>query len=303
MSDSVTIMEPYREEIPVQKEVSVVIEDPNNPGTYIQTTEIRTVMENVTLYKPVDYERYLYYNVSAILTNFIAGQLGVSVVNWYYDYSFVVQTGIDEALMAFDSVEDLPNRINVKYTRYTWKHVRLANENGTNIHYVLSDIITETPQGAPYNYTVLLQYVFSVLFYADNAEALGEYCTEYFNMSEEDSAILFDVLRYFNTQLNENNAGEQVMSALYSVISLIFPYTQDLANLFENSQYGLIDIIEELPNVFEGDTSGIMLIISDIQENAPGDPDSPLGMFGSIIQLLKEFFAKIKIFFDTLFAK
>lgn len=152
MGDTITVMEPYREEIPVQKEVSVVVEDPNNPGTYIQTTEVRTVMEYVTLYKPVDYERYLYYNVSAILTNFIAGQLGVSVVNWYYDYSFVVQTDIDEALMAYESVESLPNSINVRYTKYTWKHARITNEKGTVVNYVLSDIITEAPQGAPYNY-------------------------------------------------------------------------------------------------------------------------------------------------------
>lgn len=152
MGDKITVMEPYRAEIPVQKEVTVFVEDPNNPGTYIETTEIRTVMETVTLYKPVEYERYRYYNVPEVLSYFIGEQTGVSVVNWFYDYSFEVKTDIDEALMAFDSVEDLPYRINVKYVKFTWKYARIAAENNTSVYYVLSDIIREAPEGAPYNY-------------------------------------------------------------------------------------------------------------------------------------------------------
>jgi len=121
-------------------------------------------------------------------------------------------------------------------------------------------------------------------------------------LSEEDSAILFEVLRYFNTQVNENNADEQILSMMYTVIQMIFPYTQDIVELFENSQYGLMDIIGELPHVFESDTSGLAMIIADIQQSNP-NPDSPLTMFGSIIQLLKDFFAKIKIFFETIFSR
>ena len=91
------------------------------------------------------------------------------------------------------------------------------------------------------------------------------------------------------------------MSMLYTLVSTLFPYTEDLVKLFENSQYGLMDVIGELPNVFEGDTSGLMLIINDIRAGQPQDPNSTLTLFGRIIQILKDFFAKVQLFFSVVF--
>ena len=47
--------------------------------------------------------------------------------------------------------------------------------------------------------TVLLKYAFSVLFYSDNADEIGRFVSEYFSLNEEDTATLFEVLRFFNS--------------------------------------------------------------------------------------------------------
>ena len=97
--------------------------------------------------------------------------------------------------------------------------------------------------------TVLLKYAFSILFYSDNADEIGRFVSEYFSLNEEDTATLFEVLRFFNSKLNEMGGEYMAMSMLYTLVSTLFPYTEDLVKLFENSQYGLMDVIGELPNV------------------------------------------------------
>lgn len=147
--------------------------------------------------------------------------------------------------------------------------------------------------------TVFLTFILDILFYSENKLAIGDYLTGYFELDEEDESTARGVLDYFANYIEENQVDQQILSGIHSIISMIYPYTADLAEMFENSEIGLIDLFGELPNVFEGDTSGFMAMIAELQG---GVPNPTISGFQKIIQAIMDFFAKIQLFFANLFS-
>lgn len=142
--------------------------------------------------------------------------------------------------------------------------------------------------------TLIFRLVTDTLFYEENAENLAEFLIGFSQLDDEDDNddLLMEIFTYLNMKANEADAPDIVMNILYYIIKFLVPIADELGSRFKRVDFSIVEMFEDLDN--------ITVYISALMDDG-GPPNPTLSGFQRLIQLIKEFFAKIGEFFRMLF--
>ncbi len=142
--------------------------------------------------------------------------------------------------------------------------------------------------------TLIFRLVTDTLFFEDNAINIANFLIGFAQLDDEDDNddLMLEIFTYLNMKANEADAPDIVMNILYYLIRFLVPIADELGTRFKRVDFGIVDMFE--------DTDNIMDYISQLLDDG-GPPNETLSGFARLIQLLKEFFAKIGEFFSRIF--
>ena len=143
--------------------------------------------------------------------------------------------------------------------------------------------------------TLIFRLVTDTLFFEENAVNLANFLIGFAQLDDENDndEVLMDIFTELNKKANEAEAPDIIMNLLYYIIKFLVPLADELGARFKNVDFSVTDMFSG-----EGD---IMDYISQLLGASNGPPNETLTGFKKLIQLIKEFFAKIAAFFNSLF--
>lgn len=151
--------------------------------------------------------------------------------------------------------------------------------------------------------TALLRIVFEVLFMDENHKALSQIIANLAGegkLDEYDEETLYIVINKLFSLIEEYQALDIVLYAVYMLITELVPIADTLAPRFQASGLTLNDLIDSVEDQ-EQFMANLQLLLKDPNETEiPGTTTTP-NAIGSLFARIQALFAKIKLFFQQLF--
>lgn len=144
--------------------------------------------------------------------------------------------------------------------------------------------------------TVILRLVTDTLFYKNNAMNIADFLIGYCQLDDEDDndELLLEIFTYLNDEAHKNEIPDKTMKLIITVYKILVPIADNLGGRFKKVDFSITDLFSDSSKLAER----IQQLLG------AGDSDNPtLSGFAKLIKLLKDFFAKIKLFFQQLFGK
>lgn len=143
--------------------------------------------------------------------------------------------------------------------------------------------------------TLIFRLVTDTLFFENNAENIANFLIGFAQLDDEqdNDDLLMEIFMYLNIKAKEADAPDLIMNLLYYIIRFLVPIADELGSRFKKVSFSVTDMFS--------DTDNIMDYISALLDAGSGPPNETLTGFKKLIQLIKEFFAKIAAFFNSLF--
>lgn len=151
--------------------------------------------------------------------------------------------------------------------------------------------------------TALLRIVFEVLFMDENHKALSQIIANLAGegkLDEYDEETLYIVINKLFSLIEEYQALDIVLYAVYMLITELVPIADTLAPRFQASGLTLNDLIDSVEDQ-EQFMANLQLLLKDPNETEiPGTTTTP-DAIGSLFARIQALFEKIKLFFQQLF--
>ena len=151
--------------------------------------------------------------------------------------------------------------------------------------------------------TALLRIVFEVLFMDENHRALSQIIAalaEDGRLDAYDEETLYLVVNGLIGLIEEYEVLDIVLMAVYLLVSNVVPIADTLAPKFKENNMTITDLIESA-NDMDLFMEKLGILLGDNKEEIPGTVDDGKAAL-SLLDKLKAFFEKIKLFFQQLFA-
>ncbi len=151
--------------------------------------------------------------------------------------------------------------------------------------------------------TALLRIVFEVLFMDENHKALSQIIA---NLAEEgrldayDEETLYLVINGLIGLIEEYEVLDVILMAVYLLVSNLVPIADTLAPKFKENNMTITDLIDSASDM-DLFMEKLGLLLGDNKEEIPGTVDDGKAAM-SLLDKIKAFFEKIKIFFQQLFS-
>ncbi len=145
--------------------------------------------------------------------------------------------------------------------------------------------------------TLVFRIVSDTLFFEDNAVNIANFLIGFCQLDDENGSdeLLMEIFLYLNNSAHEAHMPDQVLNIIYTIYKLLVPVADQLGTRFGNVDFSITDLFDGI-----SDTDLTMQRIEALL--GAGEGDNPtLSGFGRLIELLKQFFAKLKAFFEGLF--
>ncbi len=151
--------------------------------------------------------------------------------------------------------------------------------------------------------TALLRIVFEVLFMDENHKALSQIISNLVGegkLDEYDEETLYMVIDGLFGLIEEYEALDIVLYAVYMLITYLVPVADTIAPRFEANDMTITDLIDSAGDQ-DAFMANLQLLLKDPNEvEVPGQV-SDMDAIGSLFERIKAFFEKIRIFFQQLF--
>ena len=151
--------------------------------------------------------------------------------------------------------------------------------------------------------TALLRIVFEVLFMDENHKALSQIISNLAGegkLDEYDEETLYMVIDGLFGLIEEYEALDIVLYAVYMLVTYLVPVADTLAPRFEANDMTITELIDSAGDQ-EAFMANIQLLLKDPNEvEVPGQV-SDMDAIGSLFERIKAFFEKIKLFLQQLF--
>ena len=143
--------------------------------------------------------------------------------------------------------------------------------------------------------TLIFRLVTDTLFFEDNAVNIANFLIGFAQLDDEDDndEVIMDIFTFLNEKANEADAPDIIMNLLYYVIKILVPLADELGSRFKKVDFSVIEMFSDMDNIMD--------YASALLDAGSGPPNQTLTGFKKLIQLLKEFFAKIAAVFSSLF--
>ena len=145
--------------------------------------------------------------------------------------------------------------------------------------------------------TLIFRIVTDTLFFMDNAVNIANFLIGFCQLDDEEGSdeLLLEIFTYLNVEANEADVPDYILSFIYTVYKLLVPIAGELGTRFGNVDFSITEFFE---GISDGDLTKDRLsaLLSAGEEKNP-----TLSGFARLIELIKQFFAKLKAFFDGLF--
>ena len=143
--------------------------------------------------------------------------------------------------------------------------------------------------------TTIFRLVTDTLFFEDNARNIANFLIGFAQLDDEDDndELIMEIFMYLNEQANNTDIPDLIPNLLFYIIKFLLPVADELAFRFKRVDFSITDMFS--------DTDNIMNYISELLDAGGGAPNETLTGFKKLIQLIKEFFAKLAAAFSALF--
>ncbi len=168
----------------------------------------------------------------------------------------------------------------------------------------LRTIARLNPAGGGELLTALLRIVFEVLFMDENHDALTQIIANLAGegkLDEYDEETLYMVIDGLFDLIEEYEVLDMVIFAVYMLISKLVPIADMLAPRFQATGLSITDLIDSASDT-DAFIANISLLLKDPNEPEIPDTTTDGEAVMSLLDRLKAFFEKIKLFFQQLFS-
>lgn len=143
--------------------------------------------------------------------------------------------------------------------------------------------------------TTIFRLVTDTLFFEDNAENIANFLIGFAQLDDEDDNddLVMEIFMYLNEEANKTDIPDLIPNLLFYIIKFLLPVADELGLRFKRVDFSITDMFS--------DTDNIMDYISALLDAGGGPPNETLTGFKKLIQLIKEFFAKLAAAFKALF--
>lgn len=144
--------------------------------------------------------------------------------------------------------------------------------------------------------TILLRLITETLFYKDNAINIADFLIGFCQLDDEDDndELLMEIFTYLNDEAHANDLPDKTMKLLFTVYKVLVPIADNLGARFKKVDFSITEMFGDMDNI----TYYVNALLN------AGDSTNPtLTGFQRLIQLIKQFFAKLKAFFQSIFKK
>ncbi len=145
--------------------------------------------------------------------------------------------------------------------------------------------------------TLVLRIVMDTLFFEDNAINIANFLIGFCQLDDEEGSdeLLMEIFVYLNKEAQKASIPDVILNLIYTIYTVLVPVADMLGSRFANVDFSITELFEDI-----GDMDITKDRISQLL-SAGEDPNPTLSGFARLIELLKQFFAKIGEFFAGLF--
>lgn len=142
--------------------------------------------------------------------------------------------------------------------------------------------------------TLLLRLVTDTLFYEDNWVNITNFLIGFCDLDDEDNndAVLMEIMMYLHTKAEDARMNDVLMKLILTIFQVLIPIADELGDRFSKVDFSVTDMFDDMDNIG---------YYAEALMNASGEKNETLSGFARLIQLIKEFFAKIEQFFANMF--
>lgn len=143
--------------------------------------------------------------------------------------------------------------------------------------------------------TLLLRLVTDTLFYKDNWINITNFLVGFCDLDDEDNndAVLMEIMMYLHQKAETARMNDVLMKLILTIFQVLIPIADELGDRFSRVDFSVTDMFDDMDNI--GYYANALM-------NASGEKNETLTGFAKLIQLIKEFFAKIQQFFENMFS-
>lgn len=170
-----------------------------------------------------------------------------------------------------------------------------------------SGVIQEKNSVAGYNYiylnssggadfiTLVFRLVTDTLFYQENWENIANFLIGFCDLDDADDndALLMEIFMYIHAKAQGARLNDLIMSLILVIYKVLVPIADNLGSRFKNVDFSITDMFDDMDN--------IGTYISALMDTGESKNETLSG-FAKIIQMIKDFFEKIALFFRNLFS-
>ena len=145
--------------------------------------------------------------------------------------------------------------------------------------------------------TLVLRLVMDTLFFEDNAINIANFLIGFCQLDDEEGSdeLLMEIFVYLNKEARNASVPDVILSLIYTIYTVLVPVADMLGSRFANVDFSITELFEDIGNL-DITKDRISQLLS-----AGEDKNPTLSGFARLIELLKQFFAKIGEFFRGLF--
>lgn len=145
--------------------------------------------------------------------------------------------------------------------------------------------------------TLVLRIVADTLFFEDNAVNIANFLIGFCQLDDEDNndELLMEIFLYLNNAAREADMPDKLLNLIYTIYTVLVPIADQLGTRFGNVDFSITDFFDGI-NDSELTQDRISALLG-----AGGESNPTLSGFARLIELLKQFFAKLGEFFRGLF--
>lgn len=145
--------------------------------------------------------------------------------------------------------------------------------------------------------TLIFRIVTDTLFFMDNAVNIANFLIGFCQLDDENDSddLLMEIFTYLNVKANEADAPDMILNLIYTIYQVLVPVADMLGSRFANVDFSITELFEDI-----GDADITKDRISQLLSAGEGN-NPTLSGFARLIELIKQFFEKLRLFFASLF--
>ncbi len=142
--------------------------------------------------------------------------------------------------------------------------------------------------------TLVFRLVTDTLFYQENWENIANFLVGFSDLDDEDDndALLMEIFMYIHSKAKEVRMNDILMKLILTIYKVLVPIADMLGERFQKVDFGIADMFDDMDNI-----GTYLSALMDAGENK----NETLTGFAKIIQMIKDFFNKLILFFQNLF--